>query len=160
MTIAARVNPLVPRGSSADKPFELVVTPETRRLGVQRPAGPGSADRRAGDASRTGDDEMLVLPLSGGCDVTCDDERVTLTGRRSVFSRVTDFAYVPRDSTVDGPRRRTAAGSRCPSARAGRRLPFRYGAGRGRAGGAARRRAGQPAGQQLLHAGRVRVPTG
>ena len=30
-----------------------------------------------------------VLPLSGGCDVTCDDERLTLTGRRSVFSRVT-----------------------------------------------------------------------
>ena len=75
----------------------------------------------------TGQDEMLVLPLSGGCDVTCDDERVTLTGRRSVFTRVTDFAYVPRDATVTV---RAPGGGRfaLPSARADRRLPFRYGA--------------------------------
>jgi 5-deoxy-glucuronate isomerase len=74
----------------------------------------------------TGEDEMLVLPLSGGCDVTCDDERVTLTGRRSVFSRVTDFAYVPRDCAVTV---RAPNGGRfaLPSARATRRLPFRYG---------------------------------
>jgi len=26
---------------------------------------------------------MLVLPLAGGCEVACDDERVTLTGRES-----------------------------------------------------------------------------
>jgi 5-deoxy-glucuronate isomerase len=70
---------------------------------------------------------MLVLPLAGGCDVTCDDERVTLTGRASVFSRVSDFAYVPRDATVTV---RAPAGGRfaLPAARAGRRLPFRYGA--------------------------------
>ena len=75
----------------------------------------------------TGEDEMLVLPLAGSCDVTCDDERVTLTGRRSVFSRVTDFAYVPRDATVTV---RAATGGRfaLPAARADRRLPFRYGA--------------------------------
>ncbi|MEV8504995.1 5-deoxy-glucuronate isomerase [Actinoplanes sp. NPDC051475] len=47
----------------------------------------------------TGPDEVLVVPLSGGCDVTCDDERITLTGQRSVFSRVTGFAYLPRDTT-------------------------------------------------------------
>jgi 5-deoxy-glucuronate isomerase len=69
---------------------------------------------------------MLVLPLSGGCDVTCDDERVTLTGRRSVFSRVTDFAYVPRRSVVTV---RAPNGGRfaLPAARADRKLPFRYG---------------------------------
>src|SRR4051794_21550068 len=70
---------------------------------------------------------MLVLPLSGGCDVTCDDERVTLTGRKSVFSRVTDFAYVPRDVSVTV---RAPNGGRfaLPAARATRTLPFRYGA--------------------------------
>ncbi|MFI5937960.1 5-deoxy-glucuronate isomerase [Actinoplanes sp. NPDC051494] len=74
----------------------------------------------------TGDDEVLVLPLSGGCDVTCDDERLTLTGRRSVFTRVTDFAYLPAGSSVT---LRSGNGGRfaLPSARAGRTLPFRYG---------------------------------
>jgi 5-deoxy-glucuronate isomerase len=75
----------------------------------------------------TGEDEMLVLPLAGGCDVTCDDERMTLTGRSSVFSRVTDFTYLPRGASVTV---RAPHGGRfaLPSARAQRRLPFRYGA--------------------------------
>jgi 5-deoxy-glucuronate isomerase len=121
----ARVGPVVPRGSTAEKPFELVVTPETAGWGY---SGLRILDLAIGSRARfgTGDDEMLVLPLSGGCDVTCDDERVTLTGRRSVFSRVTDFAYVPRGSTVTV---RAPNGGRfaLPSARATRRLPFRYG---------------------------------
>jgi 5-deoxy-glucuronate isomerase len=121
----ARVNPVVPRGSTADKPFELVVTPETAGWGY---SGLRVLNLAIGSRAQfvTGDEEMLVLPLSGGCDVTCDDERITLTGRRSVFSRVTDFAYVPRDSTVTV---RAPNGGRfaLPSARAGRRLPFRYG---------------------------------
>lgn len=75
----------------------------------------------------TGDDELLVLPLAGGCDVACDDERLTLTGRRSVFSRVTDVAYLPRGTTAT---LRAPNGGRfaLPAAHAGRDLPFRYGA--------------------------------
>ena len=126
MTTSARVNPLMPKGSTADKPFELVVTPENAGWGY---SGLRVLDLPIGTRAtfRTGEDEMLVLPLSGGCDVTCDDERVTLTGRRSVFSRVTDFAYVPRDATVTV---RAPSGGRfaLPSARATKRLPFRYGA--------------------------------
>ena len=105
--------------------FELEVTPES--------AGWGFSGLRVLDLPistratfSTGDEEMLVLPLAGGCDVTCDDERVTLTGRRSVFSRVTDFAYVPRSSAVTV---RAPNGGRfaLPAARADRKLPFRYG---------------------------------
>ena len=61
------------------------------------------------------------------CVVTCDDEQLTLTGRRSVFSRVTDFAYLPRDASVN---LRTVDGGRfaLPSAKADRRLTFRFGA--------------------------------
>ena len=87
------------------------------------------ADLRAGQVVElaTGEDEMLVLPLRGGCDVECDDERVTLTGRESVFSRVTDFAYLPRDARAWIT---SATGGRfaLPAARADRRLDFRYGA--------------------------------
>ena len=121
----ARVNPMMRRGSTAEKPFAVVVTPQNAgwsysglRL-LELPIGSRAT-------FTTGPDEMLVLPLAGGCDVTCDDERVTLTGRRSVFTRVTDFAYLPRDATVTV---RAPNGGRfaLPAARAGRRLPFRYG---------------------------------
>jgi 5-deoxy-glucuronate isomerase len=126
MSPFARVNPLVPRGSTADKPFELVVTPENAGWTY---SGLRVLELPIGSRAQffTGDDEMLVLPLSGGCDVTCDDERVTLTGRKSVFSRVTDFAYVPRGASVTV---RAPNGGRfaLPAARATRALPFRYGA--------------------------------
>lgn len=113
------------RGSRESRPFETVVTPESAGWGF---SGLRILDLAIGTRAtfHTGDDEMIVLPLSGSCDVTCDDERVTLTGRRSVFSRVTDFAYLPRDSSVIV---RTPNGGRfaLPCARADRRLPFRYG---------------------------------
>jgi 5-deoxy-glucuronate isomerase len=48
----------------------------------------------------TGDSEWIVLPLAGACVVTSGDASFVLEGRTSVFERVTDFAYVPRDSTV------------------------------------------------------------
>jgi 5-deoxy-glucuronate isomerase len=75
---------------------------------------------------RTGPDEMLVLPLSGACAVTADGAEFTLDGRPDVFSRVTDFAYLPMEAAVTV---RSAAGGRfaLPGARAGRRLPPRYG---------------------------------
>jgi 5-deoxy-glucuronate isomerase len=84
----------------------------------------------AGQASfETGPDEMLVLPLAGGCTVTADGEQIALRGRPDVFrsdSGVTDFAYVPRDAAVTV---RSEAGGRfaLPGARAARRLPPRYG---------------------------------
>ncbi|OZM71776.1 5-deoxy-glucuronate isomerase [Amycolatopsis antarctica] len=75
---------------------------------------------------RTGEFEAFVLPLSGGCAIDVDGRRITLDGRDSVFSRVTDFAYVPRDaelelSTVDG------CELALPMARCARRLEPRYG---------------------------------
>jgi 5-deoxy-glucuronate isomerase len=122
---SARVNPLLPKGSASEKPFDLVVTPEIAGWAY---SGLRVLDLPIGARATfdTGNDEMLVLPLSGGCDVTCDDERVTLTGRKSVFTRVTDFAYVPRGSTVTV---RAPNGGKfaLPAARATKRLPFRYG---------------------------------
>ena len=74
----------------------------------------------------TGEFEAFVLPLAGGCAVEVDGERFELTGRDSVFTRVTDFAYVPRDAHVvlsssDG------AELALPMARCDRRLTPRYG---------------------------------
>lgn len=75
---------------------------------------------------RTGEAEMVLLPLAGSCSVTCDGETLALRGRRSVFTRVSDFAYLPRDAAVAVS---SEEGGRfaLPSARCENRLPFRYG---------------------------------
>ncbi|WP_434452316.1 5-deoxy-glucuronate isomerase [Lentzea sp. E54] len=54
----------------------------------------------AGRTIETGEFEAFVLPLAGSLSVEVGGERFELQGRDSVFTRVTDFAYVPRDETV------------------------------------------------------------
>ncbi len=46
----------------------------------------------------TGAYEMAVLPLSGSATITHSSHTIDLHGRESVFSRVTDFAYMSTDS--------------------------------------------------------------
>jgi 5-deoxy-glucuronate isomerase len=73
----------------------------------------------------TGDDELAVLPLSGeGVTVEVERETFVLEGRQSVFSRITDWAYVPMDTEL----RLTSAGCELAlaSARATRRLDPAY----------------------------------
>ena len=74
----------------------------------------------------TGDSEWIVLPLSGSCAVSCDDEMFELDGRAGVFAGVTDFSYVPRDASV---RIASSRGGRfaLTGARCVNRLPARYG---------------------------------
>ncbi|WP_300008784.1 5-deoxy-glucuronate isomerase [Pseudonocardia sp.] len=112
-------------GEAVEGSFSLVVTPMTAgweysslRVLELPPGGSATFD--------TGEDETIVLPLAGGCTVACDGERFELAGRRSVFTRVTDFAYLPRDAQVTVT---SAGGGRfaLPAARASRRLPARYG---------------------------------
>jgi 5-deoxy-glucuronate isomerase len=55
----------------------------------------------------TGTTETAILPLSGGLTVEVEEHTFRLEGRDSVFSAVTDFAYVPIDAgariTAQGP---------------------------------------------------------
>jgi 5-deoxy-D-glucuronate isomerase len=46
----------------------------------------------------TGENEFLVLPLNGGCTVAVAGRSCELGGRTDVYSAVTDFAYLPRES--------------------------------------------------------------
>jgi len=115
----------LPQGSSKDGAFSLVVTPE--RAGWTY-SGLKVLTLAAGGTHTwpTGDDEILVLPLAGSAAVTCAGQTFELQGRRSVFSRVSDFCYAPRDATVTVT---SAAGGvfAIPSARCANRLPPRYG---------------------------------
>lgn len=74
----------------------------------------------------TGQDEMVVLPLTGAALVECEGLKFDLQGRRSVFARVTDFAYIPRDTSFTI---RAARGGEfaLPGARARKRLSPAYG---------------------------------
>jgi 5-deoxy-glucuronate isomerase len=83
----------------------------------------------------TGDFELFVLPLSGGLTIEvaataapgATEIRQAITGRSSVFARVTDFAYVGRDSLI---RLISAQGAEValPAARCQNRRPPKYAA--------------------------------
>jgi len=84
---------------------------------------------------RTGPSEVFVLPLAGALALrvtgpAADEVELTLTGRESVFTAVTDFAYVGRDSEVvlTNPSGDRPAEVALPSSRCSRALPPAYGA--------------------------------
>jgi 5-deoxy-glucuronate isomerase len=115
----------VPAGTTAAGGFELELTPATTgwtycslRILSLPPGGQASF--------ATGPEEMIVLPLAGSATVAADGARLDLAGRASVFSGISDFAYVPREAevTISSP-----AGGRfaLPGALASRKLPVRHG---------------------------------
>lgn len=111
----------LPFGTAADGGDPVVVTPESAgwQLCGLRVVRLG---RGASRTLATGPDEVAVLPLSGGgVTVEVDGRRFDLQGRRTVFARVTDWAYVPLDAEV-----RLSSAEGCElafaSARATRRL--------------------------------------
>jgi 5-deoxy-glucuronate isomerase len=119
------MNHHLPAGSAAAGPYALDIGPE--RAGWDYSAlrvlelAPGGTH-----AFGTGDSEWIVLPLSGGCTLDIDAERLTLHGRTDVFAGPSDFGYAPRDADVTltsaGGGRFALTGARCE-----RRLPVRYG---------------------------------
>jgi 5-deoxy-glucuronate isomerase len=119
---------VVPAGTGGAGAYTLAITPERAAWSysslnvLELPAG-------ASHTFATGEDEWVVLPLAGSCTVACDGQEFALAGRRGVFTRVTDFAYVPRDAEVTVTVSSSEAGGRFAlcGARATRRLPARYG---------------------------------
>ncbi|MDY6807433.1 MAG: 5-deoxy-glucuronate isomerase [Actinomycetota bacterium] len=113
----------IPAGTGA-APLTVEITPEsagwTESSLFVVELGAGESITR-----RTGDDEIIVVPLAGSASVSSGGVTFDLAGRASVFDGPSDFAYVGRDSefTVT-----SAAGGRCAlcGARAKARLPFRY----------------------------------
>jgi 5-deoxy-glucuronate isomerase len=112
-------------GATAAGRYALDITPETAGWGW---SGLKIVELGAGDSiSVTAEGvELLVLPLAGSAAVTCDGQEVALAGRASVFSAVTDFAYVGLGQTATIT---SEVGGRfaLPSSRAANELPFRYG---------------------------------
>jgi 5-deoxy-glucuronate isomerase len=114
----------LPSGSASAGPYALEITPASAGWGYSGlrilELAPGAAH-----ALDTGEEEVIVLPLSGGCTVAVDDDTFVLEGRDDVFSALTDFLYVPRDARVEVA---SDGGGRfaLTSSRADRRLEVRH----------------------------------
>ncbi|MFB6719391.1 5-deoxy-glucuronate isomerase [Kribbella sp. NPDC056345] len=110
-------------GSTARNGFDVAVTPGDKEWEY---SGLYVATLRPGQSVEfdTNDCEYLVLPLSGSAEVVVDGETVPLGGRADVFAGPTDFAYVPRGTTVAVT---SAGGARIafPHAKAANDYPFR-----------------------------------
>jgi 5-deoxy-glucuronate isomerase len=114
-----------PRGSLASPGRPVVVTPEAAGWAF---AGLRVVSLAPGQSLEieTALDEMAVVPLRGRVKVQGEGVTFDLQGRRSVFSRVTDFAYMPKEARFT---LSSAGGGEfaLPSARARRRLAPAYG---------------------------------
>jgi 5-deoxy-glucuronate isomerase len=114
-----------PAGSTSDGCEVVRITPEAAHWGysgllVLNLAG------AAEYLGHTGQNEVIVLPLSGSCAVDTDGGGADLAGRHDPFSQVTDCAYVPRDTAYEIS---TANGGRFALASARSQaegLPFRH----------------------------------
>ncbi|MDN5558667.1 MAG: 5-deoxy-glucuronate isomerase [Ruaniaceae bacterium] len=99
---------LIRAGSTAHETFECDVS--TRRAGWEF-ASIRVLALLAGESTFVpgGEAEFLVLPLSGSCTVHGDGFSFVLHGRESIWTDITDYAYLPRGvgvtiSSVDGGR--------------------------------------------------------
>jgi 5-deoxy-glucuronate isomerase len=116
----------LPAGSTADGAYSAVITPESAgwtysgiRILELPPGGQATV--------LTGPEELAVLSLAGSCSISTGGRDYDLTGRESVFTGVSDFLYLPRETEAV---LESAAGGRfaLPSTRCERKLSVRYGA--------------------------------
>jgi 5-deoxy-glucuronate isomerase len=115
----------LPAGSTSRDGFEVAIDPQ--RAGWEYTSLQVLQLRSGGTRTwSTAEDEVVVLPLAGAATVVTGKHRFDLAGRRGVFTAVSDFAYIPRDSEVTVA---SDAGGRFAilGARAERRLDPRYG---------------------------------
>jgi len=115
---------LIHAGETANDHYALDITPE--RAGW-RFSGIKIVELDAGGSQElsTGDDEALVLPLRGSCSVQAEGISYELAGRPDVFTAITDYLYLPRETTATIT---SARGGRfaIPTARATHRLEISY----------------------------------
>ncbi|MFC9898182.1 5-deoxy-glucuronate isomerase [Nocardia sp. NPDC127579] len=112
-------------GSLADGADPVLLTPEQAEwayTGLRVLTVPAGTARTV----HTGEFEAFVLPLAGSGTVRVDGVTYELRGRDTVFTRVTDFVYIPRDAEVE---LSSARGWEValPMARCTRRLSPKYG---------------------------------
>lgn len=84
---------------SAAAPFTVDVTPKSAGWSESSLHVIELDDDTTSADLTTGDDEVMILPLSGGGTVECAGERFELTPRRSVFEGPADMVYLGTGQT-------------------------------------------------------------
>ena len=115
---------LIRAGETANDRYVLDITSERagwRFSGVKMI----DLDVGGGQELSTGEDEALVLPLRGSCSVQAEGLTYELAGRPDVFTAITDYLYLPRETAATIT---SARGGRfaIPTARATRRQEISY----------------------------------
>src|SRR3954463_16681613 len=89
----------LPAGLAAAEGYDVDITPESAGWGY---SGLRVVTLAAAEEHRfsTGDDEVVVVPLSGAASVEADGSHLDLAGRADVFAGPTDFAYLPPGTTA------------------------------------------------------------
>lgn len=73
----------------------------------------------------TGEEELIVLPMSGGCTVAVGDEVHELEGRDDIWTGITDYLYLPRGVVATITSEKGGRFS-LPGSRSTKDLPVRY----------------------------------
>src|SRR5690625_7941323 len=85
----------LPAGSTGQGRYETVVDPGRREGWVHTGLRVLALEPGQTESSTANGVEVMVVPLSGGCDITVDGHSYTLRGRRDVFASATDVLYAP-----------------------------------------------------------------
>ncbi len=102
----------IPAGS-ASAPYTVDITPESAGW-AESSLQVVDLDRDGTVSLRTGDTEVMILPLAGGGTVSCDGEVFQLSSRASVFDGPADMVYLGIDQayTLTGHGRVAICGAR------------------------------------------------
>ncbi len=99
MPSSDRANLYLPAREAGGDGYQVDVSPESAGWGYSS-LKVLALDANQTETLHTGPDEIIVVPLSGSALVAVGDDHLELAGRPSVFAGPTDFAYVPRNSTM------------------------------------------------------------
>jgi len=123
-SVSEKSDLLIRAGQTAHGQWALDITPEQAGW---RFSGLRILELAAGASQelRTDEDEALILPLRGSCSVQVAGATHDLAGRPDVFTEVTDYLYLPHETTATIT---SALGGRfaIPTARATRSLEVTY----------------------------------
>ncbi len=114
----------LPAGSTGSGVFVVEVTPQSANWS-ETSLRILALDAGASRDLQSGGDEIMVVPLAGSAEVSCDGTEFTLLGRSSVFAGPSDFAYVGCESSYTVHSERGGRFALC-GARASQSYPFRY----------------------------------
>ncbi|ATG50477.1 5-deoxy-glucuronate isomerase [Brachybacterium vulturis] len=90
----------LPAGSTGRGPYETLIDPGAREGWVHTGLRVLALEPGGSEVVTANGVEVMVVPLSGSCDISVDGRTHTLRGRADVFASATDVLYAPVGSQL------------------------------------------------------------